>query len=265
MNKLLLTLGLLLAVAGISSAQKPPEPWPPLREADVMYTKRVVRMIDTREKFNQPMRWPKNALHNIIYNAVQDRTIGVYPNEDSMSLENQMDYEIATKLGGYIEIIQVLIDPTDIYAGTIDSPVFVPFDPNKIVKFMIMEDWIYDKKTSEMLPRIIAIAPLYNPVAGSSGFTMPEQPMYWLRYDEARALFAQQKIFQPNTAASAMLTYDDFFEMRMFRSYVIKENNMYDYYVKDFEEFKNDGVAAMLESERIQKELFIMEHDLWDN
>jgi len=258
-----LILILLVALTGVSMAQKPPVPWPPLREADVMYSKRITRIIDTREKVNYPMRWPKSALNHIIYNAVMNHDIVTYVNDDSLALNNPMDFEIAGKVGSSIEVIQVPIDSTDIDAGTRDVDVPVPFNPDKIVRYMIMEDWIFDKKTSEFFPRIIAIAPMYNPVAGTSGFTLPEQPMYWLKYDEARQLFAQEKIFQPNT--SAMLTYDDFFEMRMFHSYIVKENNMYDYYIKDFEEFKSDGVAALLESERIQNELFIFEHDLWEN
>ena len=45
-------------------------PWPYLREADVMFAKRIWRIIDTREKQNQPMVWRKNPLSLIFYNSV---------------------------------------------------------------------------------------------------------------------------------------------------------------------------------------------------
>jgi hypothetical protein len=44
--------------------------WPYLREADVTSSKRIVRMIDVREKQNQVMAWPKNPLAVVVYDAI---------------------------------------------------------------------------------------------------------------------------------------------------------------------------------------------------
>jgi len=44
-------------------------PYPPLREADVMYLRRIHRVIDTREKQNVIMKWPRNPLFRIIYES----------------------------------------------------------------------------------------------------------------------------------------------------------------------------------------------------
>lgn len=63
---------------------------------------------------------------------------------------------------------------------------------------------------------------------------------------------------------AARLTYDDWFEQRLFNSYVVKEANQQDMYIKDYAEFKDNGVAAILEGERIKNELFEKEHDLWE-
>jgi hypothetical protein len=49
----------------------------------------------------------------------------------------------------------------------------------------------------------------------------------------------------------------------MFSSYIVKESNVYDMDINLFEEFKDDGIAAQLESDRIKNDLFILEHDLW--
>ena len=55
-----------------------------------------------------------------------------------------------------------------------------------------------------------------------------------------------------------------FFEKRMFSSYIIKWSNAYDYKIADYEEFKDNNMAALLEGERIKHKLFEMEHDLWE-
>ena len=38
----------------------------------------------------------------------------------------------------------------------------------------------------------------------------------------------------------------------------------YDLDISGLEEFRDDGVEALLESDRIKNELFILEHDLWE-
>jgi hypothetical protein len=63
---------------------------------------------------------------------------------------------------------------------------------------------------------------------------------------------------------AARLTYDDWFEQRLFSSYIIKQSNEHDNKIKEYDEFKDNGVAALLEADRIKQELFEKEHDLWE-
>jgi hypothetical protein len=35
-------------------------------------------------------------------------------------------------------------------------------------------------------------------------------------------------------------------------------------YIREDEQFRDNGIAALLEGERIKNELFEMEHDLWE-
>jgi hypothetical protein len=55
------------------------------------------------------------------------------------------------------------------------------------------------------------------------------------------------------------MTFDQLFQLRRFSSYIIKEDNVYDRSIDTYAK----GVDALLESERIKNDLFIMEHDLW--
>ena len=80
---------------------------------------------------------------------------------------------------------------------------------------------------------------------------------------DVRSILVNMEVFNRQNDA-ARLTYDDWFEQRMFSSYIVKEANPYDAAIKEFSDFKDDGVAALLESERIKNELFEKEHDLWE-
>jgi gliding motility associated protien GldN len=246
-------------------AEREPIPWTHLREADVKYAKRIVRVVDTREKMNFCLRWPKNPFSKLIYewatipgaSGMPANTIlTAYRND---SLTSFYTPEEVLERGG-AEITTQIPDPYD-PSMLVDTIVYEPFDHEKILKYRIMEDWFFDHKHSTFYPRIIAIAPVFKKLL-SNGSEAPEAALFWFKYEDLRPLFARQPVFNRGNDA-AMLSLDHFFEMRMFSSYIIKESNMFDLAISEFEEFKDNGVEALLQSENIKNKLFITEHDLW--
>jgi gliding motility associated protien GldN len=238
-------------------------PYPPLREADAIYAKRVERVIDTREKKNLVMQWPKNPLNKILYTLVttgEDTKSGKLNAYRTDSLDKAMTVAEVKKLGGFCETISVQIDPNDPY-NTKDSTVCTPFDYTQIKRFQLTEEWLFDKQRGMFFPRIIAIAPLFKP--NVSGVELPEQPMFYVKYDELRPYLVNEEVFNRQNDAMR-LTYYDFFEDRLFSSYITKESNDKDLAIKEFPEFKDNNLDALYESERIKAELFNWEHDLWE-
>lgn len=238
-------------------------PWPYLREADVMFAKRVVRMIDVREKTNQPMAWPKNPLSIVLYNAVKEGKLIPYRDD---SLATQMTIEEFLTLGTDTEYIEVPIDPNDPTFTQTDTIINEMIPELRINKFRVVEDWIFDKKHSQMYVRIISISPQYRVTLG--GVDLGEQDLCVLKYHsndgaDLRHFLINFEIFNRQNDA-ARLTYDDWFEQRLFTSYIIKEANQQDMYIRQYAEFKDNGVSALLEGERIKQELFEKEHDLWE-
>jgi len=53
-------------------------PYDYIREADVFWSKRIWRTIDTREKMNLPFRYPQMPLIDIIHTAAKNGEITVY-------------------------------------------------------------------------------------------------------------------------------------------------------------------------------------------
>jgi gliding motility associated protien GldN len=244
--------------------------WPYLREADVMWAKRVWRVIDTRQKQNQPMNWPKNPLNIIIYNAILSGKLTAYRDD---SLSGFMTPEEFRLFGAGKEPVKKLYDengdpddPTNVYYDTVE----ITKTAADIKKYKVVEDWIFDKKESRMYVRIIAIAPMVPfTVAGQES---GEVEWAWLKYHkdvsdadpfDIRGTLVNMEVFNRQNDA-ARLTYDDWFEQRLFTSYIVKEANPYDQYINQFKEFKEDNLGALLEAERIKNELFEKEHDLWE-
>jgi gliding motility associated protien GldN len=244
--------------------------WPYLREADVMFAKRVWRVIDTREKSNQPMVWPKNPLSLIFYNAVMDGKLVAYKNDSLTSVYSSEEYrEFFSQKKPDKKLIDPNGDPEDPTNFYMDTLV-ITLKPDDVKKFRIVEDWIFDKKESRMYVRIIAIAPIVKP--NVEGAELSDQEWGWFKYHrdsndpdkmDVRELLVNMEVFNRQNDA-ARLTFDDWFEMRLFSSYITKEANQYDLPINAFAEFKDDGTAALLESDRIKQELFEKEHDLWE-
>lgn len=244
--------------------------WPYLREADVMWAKRVWRIVDTREKQNQPMKWPKNPLNIIIYNAILSGKLTAYINDSLNSYRSPEEFKnFMAEKKPVTSFIDPNGDPDDPNNIRIDS-VDVSLTATDIQKYKIVEDWLFDKKESRMYVRIIAIAPIIAPQ--KEGVEIGEVEWAWLKYHkdpsdedvaDIRSVMVNMEVFNRQNDA-ARLTYDDWFEQRMFNSYIVKEANPYDMSIKEFGEFKDDGVSALLESERIKQELFEKEHDLWE-
>lgn len=235
-----------------------------IREANVKYYKRVHRVIDTREKQNLIMHWPRNPFYRVITEAAYkgegaEGGIRAFRN-DSLSSFYTPD---ELKERGGSEFVTTIADwryPDDPYAFK-DTTMLIQFKPEDIKKYRIMEDWVFDHTYSDFRANIIAIAPLFE--QSSSGIALGEVPLFWVKMAELREILVNQELFNPYNDAARM-SFDDFFEMRMFNSYIVKESNVWDMDIKYFEEFKDDGIAALLESDRIKNDLFIFEHDLWE-
>jgi gliding motility associated protien GldN len=235
-------------------------PYPSLIERDVMFSRRIYRIIDTREKMNLVMKWDRNPLYRIVYDACTkgygSAPITAYQSD---SLTSVITPEEILNKGSYDEPIQIAqSEGSDVLIDTVIRNVF---RSSEIKRFKLMEDWIFDKQTSQFFIRIIAIAPLYDLVV--SGQNFGESDLFWVKWADLRPVLVNQEVFNRQNDAMRF-SYDDFFEQRVFSSYITKESNAFDNAIVEFEEFKTDRFAALLESEKIKNKLFEWEHDLWE-
>lgn len=240
----------------VAVRERPVIAYPYQREADVKFSRRVIRCVDSRQKMNKQLEWPRQSLNRLLYEEMTKGNIIAYKSDSLLSFYNTEDF---VKRGSQEIITFISTDPDDPTIGK-DSTYYEPFDFLKIKKYWIMEDWIFDYKYSVFKPRIIALAPIFAPSYG--GATAQDQPLSWIRMDEIRPLLANTEMFNRYNDA-ARLSFDDFFQMRIFDSYIIYESNVFDNFVNQFTEFKDDGVQALLKSDEIKNDLFIFEHDLW--
>jgi gliding motility associated protien GldN len=241
-------------------ASRKPIPYAPIREADVMWKRRITRYIDLREKMNLPLYFPigndvngLRSLTNVLYKAVTEEvSLRVYSSAtDDFSVElTPGDVKKITEKS-FEKTVPSSLDPS------IDSVITVTesFSPNRVKKLMIKEEWFFDKQRSVLDVRILGISLLYEQEDKDKG----DQPIFWVYFPEARTLLAKYDVFNRQNP-SERRSFDDIFWKRQFSSYIVKEENVYD---RSINEYKK-GMDALLESNKIKDEIIIFEHDLWE-
>jgi len=244
------------------------KPVPPnsVREADVTFSKRVWRVIDLRQKQNRKAIWPVAPINKILYDAASNGKLIPYLSD---SLKTKMTIKQFLSKGTDTTFQETPIDPNDPSITRLDT-LFTPFDAvENIRQLMVMEDWYFDRKLSTMIPRIIAIAPLYRLKA--LGLDLGLQPLCWFKYDDqkkvescCRDVFITIRMFNKENSRSTF-TFDDWFEQRQFGSYMVKTSNIDNVSILQDEEVKKIGLGALLKEERMKKENFDYEADLFED
>ncbi len=225
-----------------------------IREADIMWQKRIWRVIDVNEKINLPFRNRERPLINILLEAADSNQIQLYSTIDD-KFTTPMTEEERAAIAGAIDTVPV-VDP-ETYEVTYD---LVPreLNPDDVRRYRLQEIWFFDKESSTMQVRILGIAPLKDEL-DENGNVLFERAMFWVYYPGARQLLANEDVYAYGNDAAAR-SWEDVFEARYFNSYIVAESDVLSRRIQDK---YTDGRQRLMEAERIKQEIFNFEQDLW--
>ncbi|MCB0769336.1 MAG: gliding motility protein GldN [Flavobacteriales bacterium] len=218
-------------------------PYAPLREADVVWERRVWRVLDLSADGNVLFRDPQGpncmGLFDVVrYALLEENSITAY---DAGPAGDDDAFRVPFAPMALVELL----------AGSLEDG-----DP-VVSRFMIKEDWIFDKQRSEMVVRIIGLAPMRE-VRGEEGELRGHQVMCWLYYPECRLTFARWAA--DREVNGERLSYEDLFSQRRFTSTVVKVSGEPDRAINAY----RTGLDALLRSEETKEQLLHMGFDLWE-
>ena len=262
-----------------------------VREADVMWSTKIWRLIDMREKMNQIFYYPtvriadRRSLIDVIMDAInlnlKDgnwgkglQAYGPLNNPDDefkrpltktelsrIGLDGDKE-SLCADMGG-----ELIGDSCFVYDPELERPVaediskLLEFNTSKVHKWRVKEEWYFDKQRSVMDVRIIGLCPMKETERpGESGLEKSYMPLFWVYFPDARRFLKDAEIFNHRKNDAARMTFDDVFHKRFFSSYIYKESNKYNRQISQY----RVGLDALLEAERIKEEIFHLEHDLWE-
>jgi gliding motility associated protien GldN len=238
-------------------------PYTHVREADVMWHRRIWRVIDLREKINHPLYYPiqpiqdRKSLFDVMKEGILEGTITAYSDADDEFTVQLTKAEAKAKMGRYKETKQY-DDFGEEIIGAADST-YEEYGSIDVVEYRVKEDWFFDRERSIMDVRIIGMAPALNIIDQATGESKGKQVLFWVYFPEARYVFANYDVFNRQNDAEKR-TYDDIFWKRMFNSYIYKRSNVYDRNNKDYLK----GLDLILDSDNIKDDMFNLEHDMWN-
>jgi gliding motility associated protien GldN len=227
------------------------------READVMWSKNIWRVIDVRQKLNTPFTYSLLPLAQIIHEAAKKGDIIAYDAavENADQCLKPMTRDEVANIGVRNDTLWTM----NVFNGEEEQVVVnngLSWD--KIIKYRVKEVWFFDTKSSTMKVRILAIAPVMADYDANGNYR-GDMTMYWIPYASLRNLLATKEVFNAQND-SQHYSWEDLFEMRKFHSYIYKESNVFDRNINEY----TTGMYAQLESERIKQEIFEKEHDQWN-
>jgi len=203
-------------------------PYPSLRQADVLWRKRVWEMIDVRQKINHSLYFPleeledRKSLFDVMRHALlEDGSVTCYSLGPTQE-DDEFRYPFTTEQVDSLLNPEVVRYVEDLDTGEkIETRVKERITSEKIVAYKLKEDWIFDKQRFERYVRIIGIAPVVERKS-ESGEVIGEKELFWLYFPECRYIFANADVFNLHNDAQRM-TFDDLFYKRMFHGYIVKE------------------------------------------
>ncbi|MGM0532309.1 MAG: gliding motility protein GldN [Bacteroidota bacterium] len=248
-------------IPGEEDRGKKPLDYVSLREADVMWSKKLWQMIDCRKRMNQVLYFPeeemedRKSLIQVIMHGIEseDYDFTLFRSDDFK--EEYSTDEVYQEMGAGEET-QEIQQPD---GSTKDTTIQTGVRYGEIQQYMIKEQWVFDRKYSDLRVRVVGICPIREYVDDDTGEKRKSQ-VFWIYYPQVRDLLANFEVFNRKNDAQR-ISYEDWFQQRRFNSYVVRETNAYgDRMIDEY----TTGENTLIEGREIREEIFEFEHDLWE-
>lgn len=247
-------------IKNVDVQEKAPIALPHVEPADVIWCKTVWRELVLREKMNLPLYYPtvpmdgRMSLIDLLMSGIEKSFKTAYEDDE---LTTPLTFaEIKAKFGASTDTLWKRNNET---GEMVAVPVENEMHTDEVKRLQIKELWFFNKRTSRLEVRIIALCPIREYTKDDIEGILKRE-LFWVDYGEFRDLLAKQQVYNFQNDALRM-SLDDVFLKRYFSSRIIRETNPYDN--RSIQSYST-GIDAVLESDRIKNEIFNYEQDLWE-
>ncbi len=242
-----------------------PVPMPHLREADVAWSKMIWRMVDLRERVNHPLYFPtepfgpRMSLIDVLMTGISNGEIVAYTDEQ---FQVPRELEDVQRLLGAETTLETVIDVDT--GEEIVREVEGEVRTDEVRRYLILEQWYFDRQHSRFNSRIIGICPIRVFQRRTDDGEVTDETImsdiFWVYYPDIRDVLVRHEVFMGGNDL-ASLSFDDLFLQRRFSGYIYRESNVFNN--RRIEDYTM-GRDALIEADRIHNTIFNFEQDLWE-
>lgn len=223
--------------------------------SDVMYKMQVWRVLDLREKCNQPFFAKENEITKAIIEEVYAGRLNAYA-KDSLN-----------KILSLTEFKDKIIDPSSAQVDAEGNPIpgtGVPFMGKNLYILKFRENLLFDKQRSRFYYDIqtvtLFIPAEFNTIKGTetevASFKYKDLVEVFRNMPNARWYNGQNRA-EDKKVADAM-------DLRLFCSRIIKISNPKDAMIEDLPEYNTNDRSILMASQRYEYDLVAKENEVWD-
>lgn len=238
-----------------------------VREANVLWSKTIWRMLDLREKKNMYLYYPtapvddRRSLVRVLMDGIDDGTFNAYSTATDNEFERRLSLkDVYEKMGveDYDSIPQENPETGAMEYKYIFDKTSAKVD--EVMKIYMKEVWFFDRKYGMLKTRILGLCPVVERV-NEEGNRRDQIQTFWVYYPHAAQTLSEQEAYYSSNNDAQRPSLYDMLEQRQFGSYIFRESNVFNNRVIGV---YAQGVAQNIEAERIQESLFKEEHDMWE-
>ncbi len=227
-------------------------PYPKLREADVMLSKRVWRVIDTRDLLNASFNCEFNPLLEVMIEIAKKPEIEIYEDDAFINILPKSEINDKLKLKDTVDVYN--FEEDDYMTQYIQNQI----DLGSFDHFRIKEDWIFDSLHSRFESRIIAIAPVRKVFHSTTDLFLGYEVLFWMHYPTAREELAKYMAYHPLND-DFQYSWQQLLDARWFKSIIMKDT------VHDPNNVDMESIKTHQKHEFIINKLQELDYQLWKN
>lgn len=260
------------------------------RAEDIIWSRVVYRIVDMRYKQNYQLYFPTrydDPEYRSLFKVIVDAIVDGMPIYEKRLDQIKPDFSNPLEKTA-IPSIFLADDPTADYSedpthydiassdamlihyDSIEDKLSFHFYPyagfvRNQLKYIIQEIIFFDRQTSRLYSKIMAIAPLQSDKIISRDTDTPmsalmESLLFWIPFDSLRPYLRGQFII-PAQNETKRVTFDEFFQKKLYSSYILGEGNIYNRLILDY---ATTPEQIREEQDRIATELLNFEQDIWE-